>query len=114
MARLLTVEGVPYRWSLQGRRESPEGVAWRLLTVVWAEATRQALHVRIRHDDPWLHVGDVEVSELVTRSVSPDLVARVVTLARAAGWAPEKRGPTLKFLLEEDARLVALDAPRGD
>ena len=113
MARLLTVEGVPYRWSLQGRRESPEGAAYRLLTVVWAEATRQALHVRIRHDDPWLHVGDVEASALETRSVGPGLVARVVTLARAAGWEPEKRGPTLELLLEEDARLVSLDAPRG-
>ncbi|RKH48729.1 hypothetical protein [Corallococcus llansteffanensis] len=113
MARLLTVEGVSYRWRLQGRSESLGGLAHRLLTVMWAEATRQALHVWIRHDDPWLHVGEVDVSALETRSVGPGLVARVVTLARAAGWEPEKRGPTLKFLLEEDARLVALDVPRG-
>ncbi|NOK14413.1 hypothetical protein [Corallococcus exercitus] len=108
MSRLLTVDGVAYRWSLQGRRAGPEGRAYRLLTVVWAEATRQALHVRVRHDDPWLHFNDGDTSGLVTRSVGPGLVARVVVMARGLGWTPEERGPTLEFVLEDDARLVPL------
>ncbi|RKG74884.1 hypothetical protein D7W82_37415 [Corallococcus sp. CA049B] len=108
MGRPLTVDGVSYRWSLQGQRDAPKGLAWRLLTVVWAEATRQALHVRVRHDDPWLHVGDRDKSGLVMRSVGPGLVARVIAMARDLGWKPEERGPTLEFVLEDDARLVPL------
>ncbi|NOK22895.1 hypothetical protein [Corallococcus carmarthensis] len=112
MGRLLTVNGVSYRWRLQGRRDGPEGTAWRLLTVVWAEATRQALHVRVRHDDPWLHINDGDASGLVTRDVGPGLVARVVEMARGLGWTPQERGPTLKFALEDDARLVPVTASR--
>ena len=106
MARLLTVDGVTYRWSLQGQRDAPDGTGWRLLTVVWADATRQALHVRVRLDDPWLHVNGGDLSGLVTRLVGPGLVARVIAMARGLGWKPEERGPTLEFFLEDDARLV--------
>ncbi|MBN9687840.1 MULTISPECIES: hypothetical protein [unclassified Corallococcus] len=106
MARLLIVNDVTYRWNFQRKRVVLEGTAWRLLTVVWAEATRQALHVRVRHDDPWLHVDDGDTSGLVTRDVGPGLVARVIEMARGLGWSPEKRGSTLKFVLEDDARLV--------
>ncbi|NPC52669.1 hypothetical protein D7X99_27005 [Corallococcus sp. AB032C] len=113
MARLLTVNGVSYRWSLRGRRDPSEGTGWRLLTVVWAESTRQALHVRVRHDDPWLHADDGDMTGLVTRDVGPDLVARVIVMARDLGWKPEERGPTLEFVLEDDARLVPA-APTGE
>ncbi|RKG82321.1 hypothetical protein D7W79_02760 [Corallococcus exercitus] len=112
MGRLLTVNGVSYRWSLRGRHDGPEGTSWRLLTVVWAEATRQVLHVRVRHDDPWLHVNDGDMSGLVTRDVGPGLVARVVEMAWGLGWAPLERGPTLTFVLEDDARLVPVSGPR--
>ncbi|MGE6760997.1 hypothetical protein ACQKGO_23455 [Corallococcus interemptor] len=106
MARLLMVDGVAYRWSLQGRRDAPDGTAWRLLTVVWGDATRQALHVRVRHDNPWFYIGYSQAPGLATRRVGSGLVARVVTLARGLGWKPEEHGPTLEFFLEDDERLV--------
>jgi hypothetical protein len=77
-----------------------------LLTLHHAEKTCQVLHVLVRLDDPWLSTPSD--GPLVTRTITPSLVARVVSLALEAGWAPEQPGTTLEFVLVDDARLVPL------
>lgn len=116
--RLLFLDGHAYQWSVRGRRELANGHGYRVLTVVDASFTRQALHVLVRHDDPWLHASELararsegpaeEQPDLVTRGIGSGLVSRVVAMARAAGWDSGKPGPTLEFVLVDDQRLIPL------
>jgi hypothetical protein len=112
--RLIAVGGQEYSWSFGRKVRLYEGKPHHLLTVVDAARTQQALHVLVRHDDPWLHFAelahsraqDKNMDALVTRPMTPALVARIITLAREAGWDCRRAGPSLEFVLAGDARLI--------
>ncbi|MFP2908166.1 hypothetical protein ACLESD_24560 [Pyxidicoccus sp. 3LFB2] len=112
--RRLTLEGREYRWSLRGHRELADGHHYQRLTVVSATSTGQALHVLVRLASPWLYVQEWAHLEqkpgLILSGIGPGWVARVVELARAAGWDAGVPGPTLEFILVDNQRLIPLVA----
>ncbi|MGI5168336.1 hypothetical protein ACQEU3_28695 [Spirillospora sp. CA-253888] len=100
--RLITVDGVGYRWKVRGRPTYDQvGFGDDLRFVVEAaEEPGALLVVTLPYTHPSAGWGRAAV-------VLPSTVAKAVRTALREGWRPELRGPVFSMKLEEsDVALV--------
>ncbi|MFI6516275.1 hypothetical protein ACIBF1_12015 [Spirillospora sp. NPDC050679] len=99
--RLITVDGIGYRWKVRGRPTYAQaGFGGDLSFVVEAaEAPGALLVVTLPYTHPSAGWGPAAV-------VLPSTVAKAVRTAQREGWRPERRGPA--FALKLEASDVAL------
>jgi hypothetical protein len=95
----IEVEGEPYVWRLQSRPQ-------------WSSdpAARRGMRIAARHRDgqreamlefppgPQPRFG---APQLQPSQIAPDLVARAIASAIAAGWEPLSRGKTVAIVVDE-------------
>ncbi|WP_067486042.1 hypothetical protein [Actinomadura hibisca] len=100
--RLITVDGIGYRWKVRRRPTHSQSCYGEPLSFVVeaAEEPGALLVVSL----PYAHPGSAWQPAAV---VLPSTVAQAVRTARREGWRPEGRGPVFSLkLAESDVALV--------
>jgi hypothetical protein len=95
----IVVDGEPYVWRLQRRPQwSSDAANWRgmALAVRHKEGQREA----VLEFPPGMQPRYV-ASQLQPSQIAPELVARAIASAIAAGWAPHSRGKTVAIDVDE-------------
>ncbi|MFE0146234.1 hypothetical protein ACFWY5_03785 [Nonomuraea sp. NPDC059007] len=102
-SRLITVDGVVYRWRIRHKPTYDQGNGWSPMTfaVQLADAPAQVLVVSLPFHRPDSWLGEE------TATVRPALVAAVVARALHAGWRPDQNGSHVRLDLSRD-NLAAL------
>jgi hypothetical protein len=95
----ITVEGEPYVWRLQRRPQwSSDAANWRGMAI--AVRHRQGQREAVLEFPPGLQPKYV-TAQLQPSQIAPELVARAISSAIAAGWAPHSRGKTVAIDVDE-------------
>ncbi|MFJ3202673.1 hypothetical protein [Streptomyces sp. NPDC086989] len=87
-SRLITVDGITYRWRLRGRPTYSQGVVWSPLTYAVEHAEAPGTTLVITTSQP--HPGNWFGSR--GRPVLPAQVADGIRTALADGWTPRSTG----------------------
>lgn len=87
-SRLITIDGVTYRWRVRGRPTYAQGLCGRPLTVAVEQVDYKGrvLLVGMPQDHPSNWIGGSALPVL------PSAVAAIVRKALAEGWQPTKPG----------------------
>ncbi|GIE32276.1 hypothetical protein Ait01nite_053210 [Actinoplanes italicus] len=96
-SRLITVDGMVYRWAVRAKPTYCQGLNWGRLTfaVEHADTPGQVLSVETRSPrlDNWLN--------LPGRPVTPLTVEQSVRIALAAGWEPDRSDGVFRLAPED-------------
>lgn len=95
----IEVDGEPYVWRIQRQPQwSSDAAAWRgkAIAVRHAEGQREAVVEFPPGQQPRYGAPQLTASQ-----IPPDLVARAITSAIAAGWEPLSRGKTVPIVVDE-------------
>lgn len=97
-SRVITVDGLAYRWRVRKRPTYAAAVAQTPLSFAVERADRRGAVLIATmpnaHPSNWLHAASAPVV--------PAIVAAVIRQARAHGWEPERPGPTFPFAVGDD------------
>lgn len=106
-ARLITVDGVAYRWRIRHKPTYGQAIGEGSLTfpVEPAEGPGRVLLVTLPFSRPDAWVGER------TMAVRPALVAAVIRMARRRGWGPGQAGPAFDLDVTEDDLTEMLGGP---
>ncbi|WP_221891361.1 hypothetical protein [Microbispora sp. KK1-11] len=106
-ARLITVDGVPYRWRIRRKPTYGQAIGEGSLTfpVEPAEGPGRVLLVSLPFSRPDAWSGER------TMPVRPALVAAVIRMALHRGWDPWQAGPAVDFDVTEDDLAEMLGGP---
>ncbi|GLX10481.1 hypothetical protein Misp03_74070 [Microbispora sp. NBRC 16548] len=106
-SRLITVDGVAYRWRIRRKPTYDQGNGWSPLTfaVQPAEGPGRVLLVSLPFVRPDAWLGER------TMAVRPALVAAVVRMALGRGWGPWQAGPAVGLDVTEDDLTEMLGGP---
>ncbi|MFC7529624.1 hypothetical protein [Actinoplanes sp. GCM10030250] len=89
-SRVITVDGLAYRWRVRRRPTYPQGVAATPLSFAVERADRRGAVLIATmpgaHPSNWIGAAGV--------SVVPSIVAAVIRRARAQGWQADRPGPS--------------------
>jgi len=95
----IEVGGEPYAWRLQRRPQwSSDAAEWRgmAICVRHREGQREAVLEFPPGKQPRFGAPQLKPSQ-----IAPDLVARAIASAIAAGWEPLSRGKTVTIVVDE-------------
>jgi len=95
----IEVDGEPYVWGLQRRPQwSSDTAGWRgmAICVRHREGQREAVLEFPPGKQPRFGAPQLKASQ-----IAPDLVARAIASAIAAGWEPLSRGKTVTIVVDE-------------
>ncbi|MGW4474897.1 hypothetical protein ACWENQ_34955 [Nonomuraea sp. NPDC004354] len=97
-SRLITVDGVAYRWRVRHKPTYCEGNSWGPLTfaVELADGPGRVLLVSLPCSRPDAWYGER------TMSIRPALVTATIRRARARGWNPCQAGNAVNVSLTDD------------
>jgi hypothetical protein len=92
-SRLITVDGVVYRWRLRRRPTYPQGIGQRRLAFAVEQVDRKGsvLLVTVPQDHPSNWMGGPAVPVL------PSTVAAIVRKALTQGWQASQPGPAFRL-----------------
>jgi hypothetical protein len=106
-SRSITIDGVPYTWSVRGRPSYAQGIGQSNLAVAVQRVDAPQCVLRIvlpvPRPDNWLR--------LPRHGVKPGDLARWVPMALGRGWSPGTPGPAFELRLTETD---LVDQPRFD
>jgi hypothetical protein len=95
----ITVDGEPYVWRLQRRPQwSSDAADWRGMAIAVRHQAGKREAVLEFPPGPQPRFG---AAELKPSHIAPDLVARAIASAIAAGWAPLSRGKSVAIEVDE-------------
>ncbi|MFI5916564.1 hypothetical protein [Dactylosporangium sp. NPDC051541] len=95
-SRRIVVDNVIYRWTVRRRPSYSQGLASPITFVaelLHEPAGKLLVSLPAARPDNWLGAASAVVT--------PGLVARQISDARAAGWEPARRGPVFKVQLQD-------------
>src|ERR1700755_2278936 len=97
--REIEVDGVPYVWRLQRQpRWSSDVAGWRGMAIAVRHKEGQREAVLEFPPGPQPRYG---APQLKASQIAPELVAKAIASAIAAGWEPLSRGKTVAIVVDE-------------
>jgi hypothetical protein len=100
-SRLITVDGVVYRWAVRRKPTYSQGNGWTPLTFAVERADVSGavlvISLSVAHSRNWLGLPPI--------TVRPGMVASCIRQALAGGWQPMRAGSPFRMTLDASARM---------
>ncbi|MEV6305558.1 hypothetical protein AB0M02_39510 [Actinoplanes sp. NPDC051861] len=97
-SRLITVDGLAYRWRVRRRPTHSQALAWAPLSFAVERADRHGCVLIATmpgaHPRNWRGTGSA--------AVLPSIVATVIRQARERGWHPDSPGPAFRLAVSPE------------